>query len=190
MGGKWAGLKQHGCYTIGSFSLTPVRHHYRVCCAARCALVLNRRTGLLFCCLVPLTLSYKFSMAKRRAEEPLLLDSPSKRRHLAPLCCVGMQLESMASAGGVSSPSILTLLGSRCRKRPHYSDNEASDLFPKVSLWDSGKFALDVSQEPPSGSFQDERGPCTLSRNKRPREDSFGSDTVRPAGNDKVGNMD
>ncbi|XP_038143219.1 uncharacterized protein C9orf40 homolog isoform X1 [Cyprinodon tularosa] len=125
-------------------------------------------------------------MAKRRAEEPLLLDSPIKRRHLAPLCCVGMQPESMASAGGLSSPSILTLLGSRCRKRPHYSDNEASDLFPKVSLWDSGKFALDVSQEPPSGSFQDERGPCTLSRNKRPRDDSFGSDTVRPAGNDKT----
>ncbi|XP_015242862.1 PREDICTED: uncharacterized protein C9orf40 homolog isoform X2 [Cyprinodon variegatus] len=94
-------------------------------------------------------------MAKRRAEEPLLLDSPIKRRHLAPLCCVGMQPESMASAGG-------------------------------VSLWDSGKFALDVSQEPPSGSFQDERGPCTLSRNKRPREDSFGSDTVRPAVNDKT----
>uniref|UniRef100_A0A3Q2CCY1 Putative WW-binding domain-containing protein n=1 Tax=Cyprinodon variegatus TaxID=28743 RepID=A0A3Q2CCY1_CYPVA len=86
-------------------------------------------------------------MAKRRAEEPLLLDSPIKRRHLAPLCCVGMQPESMASAGGVSSPSILTLLGSRCRKRPHYSDNEASDLFPKVSLWDSGKFALDTDKD-------------------------------------------
>uniref|UniRef100_A0A3Q2NTK3 Putative WW-binding domain-containing protein n=1 Tax=Fundulus heteroclitus TaxID=8078 RepID=A0A3Q2NTK3_FUNHE len=78
-------------------------------------------------------------MAKRRAEEAVLLGSPTKRRPFPPLCCVDMPLESVAPAGGVSPPSLLTLLGSRCRKRPHYFDNEEANLCPLISLSGSGK---------------------------------------------------
>uniref|UniRef100_A0A3P9NWL7 Putative WW-binding domain-containing protein n=1 Tax=Poecilia reticulata TaxID=8081 RepID=A0A3P9NWL7_POERE len=94
-------------------------------------------------------------MAKRRAEETVLLDSPSKRRYFPPFYSVDMQLESMASVGGVSSPSLLTLLGSRCRKRPLYFDNEEVYSRPKISPSDSGKHAKNVLKTPSSGSFQD-----------------------------------
>ncbi|MEQ2244996.1 hypothetical protein ILYODFUR_022931 [Ilyodon furcidens] len=125
-------------------------------------------------------------MAKRRAEETVFLDSPSKRKYLPPLCGVDMQLESMAQAGGVSPQSLLTLLGSRCRKRPCCFENEEADFGPKILLSDSGKHAKDVLKEPSSGSFKDERMSCSLSRNKRPREDSVGSDSVTPTGNAKT----
>uniref|UniRef100_A0A3B3TZV3 Uncharacterized protein n=1 Tax=Poecilia latipinna TaxID=48699 RepID=A0A3B3TZV3_9TELE len=100
-------------------------------------------------------------MAKRRAEETVLLDSPSKRRYFPPIYSIDMQLESMASVGGVSSPSLLTLLGSRCRKRPLYFDNEEVYSRPKISSLDSGKHAKNVLKTPSSGSFQDGRRSCT-----------------------------
>ncbi|XP_032434029.1 uncharacterized protein C9orf40 homolog [Xiphophorus hellerii] len=117
-------------------------------------------------------------MAKRRAEETVLLDSPSKRRYFPPIYSVDMQLESMASGGGLSSPSLLAILGSRCRKRPLYFDNEEGYSGPAISPPDSGKHAKDVLKTPSSGSFPGGRRSCALSRNKRPREDSVGSDTV------------
>lgn len=124
-------------------------------------------------------------MAKRRAEETVLLDSPSKRRYFPPIYSVDMQLESMASVGGLSSPSLLAILGSPCRKRPLYFDNEEGYSGPAISPPDSGKHAKDVLKTPSSGSFPDGRRSCALSRNKRPREDSVGSDTVNAT--DKVG---
>uniref|UniRef100_A0A3P8SVE5 Putative WW-binding domain-containing protein n=1 Tax=Amphiprion percula TaxID=161767 RepID=A0A3P8SVE5_AMPPE len=66
-------------------------------------------------------------MAKRRAEDTLLHDSPSKRCYRS-LCCVDLQLESEAPSGGVSPPSLLALLGSRCRKRPYcFEDPEKQE---------------------------------------------------------------
>ncbi|PWA19619.1 hypothetical protein CCH79_00006917 [Gambusia affinis] len=117
-------------------------------------------------------------MAKRRAEETVLLGSPSKRRYFPPIYSVDMQLEGMASVGGVSSPALLTLLGSRCRKRPLYFDNDEGYSCPAISPSDSGKHAKDVLKTPSSRSFPDGRRSCALSRNKRPREESVGSDTV------------
>ncbi|XP_054906519.1 uncharacterized protein wu:fa19b12 [Poeciliopsis prolifica] len=117
-------------------------------------------------------------MAKRRGEETVLLDSPSKRRHFPPVYSVDMQLESMASVGGVSSPSLLTLLGGRCRKRPLYFDNEEAYSCPTISPPGSGKHAKDVFNTPCSGSVQGGRRSCALARNKRPRENSVGSDSV------------
>uniref|UniRef100_A0A3B5QVC2 Uncharacterized protein n=1 Tax=Xiphophorus maculatus TaxID=8083 RepID=A0A3B5QVC2_XIPMA len=92
-------------------------------------------------------------MAKRRAEETVLLDSPSKRRYFPPIYSVDMQLESMASVGDLSSPSLLAILGSRCRKRPLYFDNEEGYSGPAISPPDSGKHAKDVLKTPSSGSF-------------------------------------
>lgn len=126
-------------------------------------------------------------MAKRRAEDTLLHDSPSKR-HFRPLCSVDMQLGSMAPIGGVSSPSLLALLGSRARKRPYYFEEsdiqqqrqQDSSLHRKAGHCDARKPAANVGTEPTSGSFQDRRsnsGVSTSSK-KRPRED--GADSVTP----------
>lgn len=133
-------------------------------------------------------------MAKRRAEDPLLHDSPSKR-HFRPLCSVDMQLGSMAPVGGVSPPSLLALLGSRARKRPYYFEEsdikqrqQDSSLHRKAAHCDARKHAANVGTEPTSGSFQDRRsnsGASTSSK-KRPREDCAGSETVVPQATDKV----
>uniref|UniRef100_A0A4W6FTV7 Putative WW-binding domain-containing protein n=1 Tax=Lates calcarifer TaxID=8187 RepID=A0A4W6FTV7_LATCA len=79
-------------------------------------------------------------MAKRRAEDTLLHDSPSKRCYRS-LRSVDMQLESFPPTGGVSlsPPSLLALLGSRCRKRPYYFEDpeqkqeEAAGLYRKTT---------------------------------------------------------
>ncbi|KAM4745637.1 uncharacterized protein FYW61_014373 [Anableps anableps] len=125
-------------------------------------------------------------MAKRRAEEIVLLESPSKRRYFPPIYSVDMQLESMASVGGVSPPSLLTFLGKSCRKRPPYFDSEEAYSCPRICLSDSGNHAKDVLKEPSSGSFQDGQRSCGVSRNKRPREDNVGSDTVTPTATEKA----
>uniref|UniRef100_A0A669CPM2 Putative WW-binding domain-containing protein n=1 Tax=Oreochromis niloticus TaxID=8128 RepID=A0A669CPM2_ORENI len=71
-------------------------------------------------------------MAKRRAEDTLLHNSPSKRCYRS-LCAVDIQAESMAPSGGVSPPSLLALLGTRCRKRPQYFDEEETASYRKTS---------------------------------------------------------
>ncbi|XP_013867493.1 uncharacterized protein C9orf40 homolog [Austrofundulus limnaeus] len=134
-------------------------------------------------------------MAKRRAENTLLLDSPGKRKYSRPLCSVDLQLESSASptVAGVSPPSLLALLGSRCRKRSHFFENEeqpgeaTSPL--KSSLCVSKKAAADVLTERVSGSFQDRRqtSSCTVTnKKKRARQDSRCSDTVLSTVGDKT----
>ena len=134
-------------------------------------------------------------MAKRRAEDTLLHLSPSKRCYRS-LSSVDMQLESMApSTGGVSlsPPSLLALLGSRCRKRPHYFEDPekqeeeegAAALHRRLTHCDtSRKHAANVNvlTVQTSGSFQDRRSSSTTSK-KRPREDCTSSKTVP---NDKV----
>ncbi|XP_070759955.1 uncharacterized protein [Enoplosus armatus] len=133
-------------------------------------------------------------MAKRRAEDTLLHDSPSKRCYRS-LCSVDMQLGSMAPAGGVSPPSLLALLGDRSRKRPYYFEDPeqqeeeaaATALYRKATHCDSRKHAADVLTVQPSGSFQDRRSSSTpTSSKKRPREDCAGSETVLPKANDKA----
>ncbi|KAF7199212.1 uncharacterized protein C9orf40 homolog [Nothobranchius furzeri] len=123
-------------------------------------------------------------MAKRRAEERLLFESPTKRRYAQPLSKADIWLESMVPTGGVRS---------RCRKRPHSLENEekAEEAAPCLTrpLCESKKPPA-VSREPISESFQDE---CTSSRTtqvqKRPRVDHVGAEAVLPSCNDKaVGN--
>lgn len=134
-------------------------------------------------------------MAKRRAEDTLLHDSPSKRCYRS-LRSVDMQLESFPPTGGVSlsPPSLLALLGSRCRKRPYYFEDpeqkqeEAAGLYRKTTqVCDARKHATSVLTVQTSGSFQDRRSSGTLTNlKKRPREDPAGSETAVPKAGDKV----
>ncbi|XP_070690511.1 uncharacterized protein C9orf40 homolog [Pempheris klunzingeri] len=126
-------------------------------------------------------------MAKRRAEDPQQHDSPSKRCHRS-LCSVDMQLGSVAPPGGVSPPSLLALLGTRCRKRPRYfeeaeeEEEEEGALHRKATHCDTRKHAAIVMTVHTSGSVQERR-----SSKKRPREDCGGSETVTANADDKAG---
>uniref|UniRef100_A0A3B5BJ88 Putative WW-binding domain-containing protein n=1 Tax=Stegastes partitus TaxID=144197 RepID=A0A3B5BJ88_9TELE len=95
-------------------------------------------------------------MAKRRAEDTGLNDSPSKRCYRS-LCCVDLQLESVAPVGVVNPPSLLALLGSRCRKRKYYSEEKQEEPFVcrKTTNCDTRKVAASVLTMQTSGSFPD-----------------------------------
>ncbi|XP_068559852.1 uncharacterized protein C9orf40 homolog [Cebidichthys violaceus] len=130
-------------------------------------------------------------MAKRRSEDALLHGSPSKRCHLS-LSSVVLPPESMAPTGGVSPPSLLALMGSRCRKRPHYfedPENQAeAPLYRKPACCDTRKHAATLLTLQASGGFQDRCSSSTpTSSKKRPRDDCTGLETVAPKANDKAG---
>ncbi|KAM9393091.1 uncharacterized protein KZ484_004325 [Pholidichthys leucotaenia] len=125
-------------------------------------------------------------MAKRRSDDALLHESPSKRC-FRPVCGVNVRLESIAShVGGVSPPSLLDVLGSRSRKRPYYfEDREKTEevhLYFMSTHRDSRKHSAGVVSVEASGSFREPQSSCTAdSTQKRPREESAGldhSDTV------------
>lgn len=131
-------------------------------------------------------------MAKRRADDTLLHHSPSKRSYHS-LCGIDMQLESMVAPK--SPPSLLALLGTRCRKRPYYFEDpaqqqqqqqEEAPIYRKtLNCCDTRKHAADVFPVPTSGSFQDRRSPIkSPNSKKRPREDSVGSETASKAKDD------
>ncbi|XP_035515171.1 uncharacterized protein C9orf40 homolog [Morone saxatilis] len=129
-------------------------------------------------------------MAKRRAEDTLLHDSPSKRCHRS-VCSVDMQLGSLAPTGGVSPPSLLALLGSRSRKRPHYfeePEEEGAAPFRRATNCDTRKHAASVlTVQTSSGSFQERRSSsAATSSKKRTREDGTSSETAGPKVNDKA----
>ncbi|XP_040898697.1 uncharacterized protein wu:fa19b12 [Toxotes jaculatrix] len=138
-------------------------------------------------------------MAKRRAEDTLLHHSPSKRCYRS-LCSVDMQLETMPPTAGVSlsPPTLLSLLGSRCRKRPYYFEDPeqkeqeeeaaAAGLCRKATNDGSRKHADNVLKVQTSGSFQDRHS--SNAHKKRPREDCSGSEIVIPQANDKAANGD
>ncbi len=128
-------------------------------------------------------------MAKRRAEDTLLHDSPSKRCFRS-LCAVDMQLGSVAptTAGGVSPPSLLALLGGRCRKRPYYFEDPGEQGDAAVYRKDTRKPAAGVLTVQTSGSFQDRRSCSTpASAKKRAREDCTGSEAVVHKAHETVG---
>lgn len=132
-------------------------------------------------------------MAKRRAEDTLLHDPPSKRCYRTLCTSVDMQLGSMApAAGGVSPPTLVALLGSRSRKRPCYFEDpeeqqqqEGGTLYRKAAHCDARKHAASAVQT--SGSFQDRRG-CSAPTGckKRPREDCTGPGAVTHKDNEKA----
>ncbi|KAM3611688.1 uncharacterized protein V6R79_022631 [Siganus canaliculatus] len=130
-------------------------------------------------------------MAKRRAEDTLLHDSPPKIKCCRSLCGVELRLGSMAPVGGVSlsSPSLLALLGSRSRKRPYYFEDvgkpEEAALYHNIAHYDDvRKRAGDVSTMQTSGSSQDRRSfGAALNCKKRPREEP---DSISAAANDTV----
>lgn len=97
------------------------------------------------------------------------------------------------TVGGVSPPSLLALLGSRCRKRSHYFENEEKPGEATSPLKNPLCVPVDVLTERMiSGSFQDRRhiSSCTAaSKKKRTRQDSHCSDTVLSTVNDKVGSV-
>ncbi|XP_074527329.1 uncharacterized protein LOC141791039 [Halichoeres trimaculatus] len=130
-------------------------------------------------------------MAKRRAEDSLLLDSPSKK------CCrslsnVDMQLGGMPPSGGVSPPSLVALLGSRCRKRTHYLEDlekQEDELatYLKPTRCDARKHAAHISTVQTSGSFQVRHNSSTItSSRKRAREDCTSPESASPKNTDKT----
>ncbi|XP_033181284.1 uncharacterized protein C9orf40 homolog [Mastacembelus armatus] len=131
-------------------------------------------------------------MAKRRAEDTVLHDSPYKRCYRS-VCGVDPQLESMAAVGGVSlsPPSLLALLGSRCRKRPYYFEDPekpeepAAGLHHKTTHCDTRKHAAHVVTVQTSGCFQERRSSST-GHKRRPRGNCEGSEIVIPKANDKA----
>lgn len=63
-------------------------------------------------------------MAKRRPDDALLLlHEPPSKKHCRASCKLDVRVEGTAPIGGLNSPSVLTLLGSRPRKRPHYFED-------------------------------------------------------------------
>ncbi|XP_053181904.1 uncharacterized protein wu:fa19b12 [Scomber japonicus] len=103
-----------------------------------------------------------------------------------------MQLESMVAPK--SPPSLLALLGTRCRKRPYYFEDpaqqqqqqEEAPIYRKtLNCCDTRKHAADVFPVPTSGSFQDRRSTIkSPNSKKRLREDSVGSETASKAKDD------
>ncbi|XP_035495077.1 uncharacterized protein wu:fa19b12 [Scophthalmus maximus] len=135
-------------------------------------------------------------MAKRRAEDTLLHGSPSKRCHRSLL-----ESAPPAAVGGVSMspPSLLALLGSRCKKRPHYfedpeqeeEEEAAAGLYRRTTHCDTRKHAADVVTTQTSGSFQERHDPsATTSHKKRPREDCVDSETAPPQATDPAADGD
>lgn len=133
-------------------------------------------------------------MAKRRAEDTLLHDFPSKK-YCRAFCKVGMHLGSMDPTGGVSSPSLLALLGSRGRKRPYYFedlDKEEQEETAAAAAVSPGRkdtrtHAASVLSEQTSGSFHDRRSSSSSSAStmSKKRARDSGSETV-PADKEKV----
>lgn len=132
-------------------------------------------------------------MAKRRAED-ILITSPLSKRCRG-LCSVDMRLESMAPSGGVSPPSLLALLGTRCRKRPFYFD-ETNETDLDLALFRKGAHSdplrhtaqLNTAQLQTTRNFQEHRASAGVkSTNKRAREDSEApADTANPKDSSKV----
>lgn len=135
-------------------------------------------------------------MAKRRADDTLLLTGSPSKKCCHSACSVDVQLESMATIRGLSPPPVLALLGSRLRKRPHYFEDSVkqqqkqreASLQRKYAHCDNRKHATNVCTEHTSGSFQDHRSlnSALTSSIKRPREECTGSVTIKPKENDTV----
>lgn len=128
-------------------------------------------------------------MAKRRSED--ILNSPPAKKYHHGLYNVDMRLESMASFGGVSPPSLCALLGSRRRKRPFYfEETEEQDLDLELCRKSTHsdlmmKRAGNVtSMQQTSGNFQEQRLSTNVTltnSSKRDREDCGApADTANP----------
>ncbi|XP_030647684.1 uncharacterized protein C9orf40 homolog [Chanos chanos] len=97
-------------------------------------------------------------MTKRRAENVLLSDVPNKR--LSSLCGPETHHKCAHMVQTTASPSLLTLVGNRCRKRPNFFEEEEESheftLSPKKTLT-SMKNSPDRGMS--SGRFRDESKP-------------------------------
>lgn len=89
-----------------------------------------------------------------------------------------MQPGSVVPTGAVSPESLLALLGSRSRKRPHYSEEQPGEEAAAAGLYLKATHAANVQT---CGSFQERPG-----SKKRPREDSTVSETVAAKEDDQV----
>lgn len=112
-------------------------------------------------------------MTKRCAEDTLFGGIPPKRCY-GSLCSLDMRLKGSAAPGAVNPPSLLTLLGSRCRKRPHSSDEadeRESFIKGKAAHHDLGNHALSGAMVEGCMSYQDlQASPEQRSIKKRFRE--------------------
>ncbi|KAL6114500.1 uncharacterized protein ACO6RY_05249 [Pungitius sinensis] len=132
-------------------------------------------------------------MAKRRAEHTLLHVAPSKRCHLS-LSGADPPLQSTAPTGGLSPPSLLDLMGTRCRKRPRYpaedpeKREEGAPLRREPANCDTRKHAANLLTVRPSGGVPGRRSSgAASSAEKRARGDCSGSEAVTPKANDEAG---
>lgn len=111
-------------------------------------------------------------MTKRRAEDTLFCGIPSKRGY-GSLCSLDMRLKGSAASGAVNPPSLLALLGSRCRKRPHSfeeADEQETSFSRNPANNDMGSHALNRVTGESCSSYQDGQASSTQSSaRKRPR---------------------
>lgn len=120
-------------------------------------------------------------MAKRRPDDALLHDSPSKK-HCRAFCKLDMRVGGMAPVGGVNPPSLLALLGNRARKRPRYfEDPEQQDEEPSASLCrrDTRKHAAGGLSDQTSGNFCERPSSSSSSSISKKRTRDSDSETVR-----------
>ncbi|KAL0979668.1 hypothetical protein UPYG_G00188030 [Umbra pygmaea] len=116
-------------------------------------------------------------MTKRHAEEGVFHDAPFKIPCFRPLYQIDTQLERVDATGCVNPPSLLALLGRRCKKRPHYFEDQEEHqeiLRPrKLSSSEHLVSASDKVMVKKSGSFQNlpANSICLISK-KRAREDT------------------
>lgn len=127
-------------------------------------------------------------MAKRRPDDPLLHDSPSKK-HCRAFCKLDMRVGGIAPVAGGNPPSLLALLGGRDRKRPRYFedlDKEQSDEEPLASLCrrDTRKHAAGSLSDQTSGNLCKRRS----SSNSKKRTRDSDSETAR-GDKEKVSNL-
>ncbi|XP_040928342.1 uncharacterized protein wu:fa19b12 isoform X2 [Betta splendens] len=124
-------------------------------------------------------------MAKRRADETALHDSPSKKCYRS-LHSVDVQLQRRLPPRGESlaPPPLLALLGRRCGKRPRCFEDTAKDeteaeaaAHGEVAHRDAREHVADVSTVQTSGSFEETSRTFT-SHKKRHREDAVCPNTV------------
>ncbi|XP_062239035.1 uncharacterized protein C9orf40 homolog [Platichthys flesus] len=127
-------------------------------------------------------------MAKRHAEEPLLLlhEFPSKTLARS-LLSVDLQLGSDPPAArplSRSPPALLAVVGGRCRKRPHSSSEEPEQKPQEPGVCVKERAADVVTLQTP-GSVREHHGSGSpANHKKRPRGDS---EVSPPGALDKVG---
>ncbi|KAJ8006025.1 hypothetical protein DPEC_G00123970 [Dallia pectoralis] len=118
-------------------------------------------------------------MTKRHAEQGVYHDAPFKKPCCRPLYKIDTQLQSTDPGGCVNPPSLLALLGRRCKKRPHYFDEQEEPHNILSASCDHHRVSvIENVLVKKCGSFRESSPPAksaSLTSKKRVREDTAAS---------------